>query len=166
MDPDMNESAAETNGNGSTTAPTQFALQKIYISDLSFEVPNTPNIFIGADADQPAPDIQLNIKNSHADLPGDNCAVILHLSVRATIKDRTLFMVELEQAGIFLIKGYSTEERRALLGTYCPSALFPYARETISSIIGKGGFPAMLLQPINFDALFSQAIQKQTAQAS
>ncbi|MAF82567.1 MAG: protein-export chaperone SecB [Gammaproteobacteria bacterium] len=162
----MNKPAAETSGNGSATETAQFALQKIYISDLSFEAPSTPDIFINGEADQSAPEIQLNIKNSHADLPGDNCEVILHISVHATVKDRTLFMVELEQTGIFLIKGYPNEERQALLGTYCPSTLFPYAREAISSVIGKGGFPVMLLQPINFDALFTQAMQEQASQAS
>ena len=75
-------------------------------------------------------------------------------------------MVEIDQAGIFLIKGYGDKERQALIGTYCPSALFPYLREAISGVIGKGGFPAILLQPINFDALFAQAMQEQSAQNS
>ncbi len=161
----MSESAKETNGNGSMTDTGQFALQKIYIKDLSFEAPNTPDVFVSGEADQTEPQIQLNLKNSHADLPGDNYEVVLHVSVHATVKDRTLFMVELDQAGIFLIKGYRKEDRQALLGTYCPSTLFPYVREVIASVIGKGGFPAMLLQPINFDALFAQAMQEQAAQA-
>jgi len=161
----MNQSTKGTNGNGSTPDTGHFGLQKIYIKDLSFEAPNTPDVFIDDQADQIEPQIQLNLQNSHADLPGDNCEVVLHISVHATVEDRTLFMVELDQAGIFLIQGYDKEDRRALLGTYCPSTLFPYAREVISSVIGKGGFPAMLLQPINFDALFAQALQEQAAQA-
>lgn len=161
----MSESAKETNGNGSAPETGQFALQKIYIKDLSFEAPHTPDVFVDGEADRAEPQIQLNLKNSHADLPGNNCEVVLHVNVHATVKDRTLFMVELDQAGIFLIKGYRKEDRRELLGTYCPSTLFPYAREVISSVIGKGGFPAMLLQPINFDALFAQALEEQATQA-
>jgi len=165
----MSESTKESNGNGSASASAsetgQFALQKIYIKDLSFEAPNTPDVFVDGKADQEEPQIQLNLKNSHIDLPEDNYEVVLHVSVHATVKDRTLFMIELDQAGIFLIKGYKIEDRQALIGTYCPSTLFPFVREVISSIIGKGGFPAMLLQPINFDALFAQAKQEQAAQA-
>jgi len=161
----MNTLAKETNGNGSAANAGQFALQKIYIKDLSFEAPNTPDVFVDNDADQTEPQINLNLKNSHAGLSADNVEVVLHASLHATLNERTLFMVEIEQAGIFLIKGYGEEERKALIGTYCPSTLFPYLREAISSVIGKGGFPAMLLQPINFDALFTQAMQQQTAQA-
>jgi len=161
----MNETTKETNGNGSASATGQFSLQKIYVKDLSFEAPNAPAVFIDGDADQNEPQIQLNLKNSHSDLSEDNVEVVLHASIHATQNDRTLFMVEIDQAGIFLIKSYLDEERKTLLGTYCPATLFPYMRETISSIIGKGGFPAMLLQPINFDALFAQAQQKQAQQA-
>jgi preprotein translocase subunit SecB len=161
----MNETTKETNGNGSTAATGQFSLQRIYVKDLSFEVPNAPDVFIDDDADQVEPQLQLNLKNSHSSLSEDNVEVVLHASIHATQKDRTLFMVEIDQAGIFLIKGYGDDERKTLIGTYCPSTLFPYLRETISSLIGKGGFPAMLLQPINFDALFAQAQQEQQAQA-
>lgn len=157
----MNETTNETNGNGSAAAAGQFSLQKIYVKDLSFEAPNAPDVFIDDDADQVEPQIQLNLKNSHSSLSEDNVEIVLHASIHATQKDRTLFMVEIDQAGIFLIKGYGDEERNTLIGTYCPSTLFPYLRETISSLIGKGGFPAMLLQPINFDALFAQAQQEQ-----
>jgi preprotein translocase subunit SecB len=161
----MNETTKETNGNGSTAATGQFSLQRLYVKDLSFEVPNAPDVFIDDDADQVEPQLQLNLKNSHSSLSEDNVEVVLHASIHATQKDRTLFMVEIDQAGIFLIKGYGDDERKTLIGTYCPSTLFPYLRETISSLIGKGGFPAMLLQPINFDALFAQAQQEQQAQA-
>jgi len=162
----MDEAVKETNGNGSTTGTGQFALQKIYIKDLSFEAPNTPDVFTNNESELNEPQIQLNLKNSHANLAGDNVEVLLHASLHATLKESTLFMVEIDQAGIFLIKGYGDKERQALIGTYCPSALFPYLREAISDVIGKGGFPAILLQPINFDALFAQAMQEQSAQNS
>ncbi len=164
----MTESSAESNGNGSVPASAsasgQFALQKIYIKDLSFEAPNSPDVFVDDKIEQAEPEIKLNLKNQHADLPGNNCEVVLHASLHATLNGRTLFMVEIDQAGIFLIQGYKDEERKALIGTYCPAALFPFLRETISSVIGKGGFPAILLQPINFDALFAQAMQEHAAQ--
>ena len=165
----MNETAKESNGkdsggNGSSATTGQFALQKIYVKDLSYEAPNAPGVFIDSDADTEEPQIQLNLKNSHSDLTQENVEVVLHASIHATQQDRTLFMIEVEQAGIFTINGYNDEQRRALIGTYCPSTLFPYLRETISSLIGKGGFPAMLLQPINFDALFAQAQMEQAQQ--
>ncbi len=162
----MDEAVKETNGNGSASGTGQFSLQKIYIKDLSFEAPNTPDVFTNNGTELTEPQIQLNLKNSHANLSGDNVEVNLHASLHATLKERTLFMVEIDQAGIFLIKGYGEKERQALIGTYCPSALFPYLREAISDVIGKGGFPAILLQPINFDALFAQAMQEQSAQNS
>jgi preprotein translocase subunit SecB len=162
----MDEAAKESNGNGSTPGTGQFSLQKIYIKDLSFEAPNTPDVFTDSDTELAEPQIQLNLKNSHASLTDNNIEVVLHASLHATLKERTLFMVEIDQAGIFLIKGYADKERQALIGTYCPSALFPYLREAISGVIGKGGFPAILLQPINFDALFAQAMQEQAAQNS
>ena len=162
----MTESVKLTNGNGSaaTSATGQFALQKIYIKDLSFEAPNTPDVFVDGDAEQADPQITLNLKNQHASLSGDNYEVVLHANLHATLNDRTLFLIEIDQAGIFLIKGYKEEERKALIGTYCPSTLFPFMREAISSVIGKGGFPAILLQPINFDALFAQAMKEHAAQ--
>lgn len=161
----MSESDKESNGNGASAPSGQFALQKIYIKDLSFEAPNVPSVFIDSDIDQPEPQIQLNLKNSQSTLDDDNVEVVLNASLHATSQDCTLFMIEIEQAGIFTIKGYPDNERKTLIGTYCPATLFPYMRETISSIIGKGGFPAMLLQPINFDALFAQAMQEQEKQA-
>ena len=161
----MNEPANETNGNGSATAGGQLALQKIYIKDMSYEAPNAPEVFIGSDADKLEPQIQLNLKNSHTVLADDNIEVVLHATLHATVDERTLFMIEIDQAGIFLLQGYDDTQRRTLIGTYCPSSLFPYLREAVSSMIGKGGFPAMLLQPINFDALFAQAMQ-QTAQTA
>lgn len=163
----MSTPATETNGNGagSESATNQFVLQKIYIKDLSFEAPNSPAVFVDNETDTTDPQIQMNLKNSHTDLGGDNYEVALHVSIHATAKERTLFMVEVEQAGIFMIKGYKENDQKALVGSYCPSTLFPYVREEISSIIGKGGFPAILLQPINFDALFAQALKEQAERA-
>ena len=88
------------------------------------------------------------------------------ITVEAKHEDKTLFLVELQQSGIFEIAGYSNEELEAIVGSFCPNILFPYAREAIASMIQKGGFPEFVLQPINFDALFMQAKQQQAQQAA
>lgn len=150
----MTESTNDGGGNGSGGSLRQFSLQRLYIKDMSFEAPNAPGIFNEAPGD---PDVNLNLRNSHTALDGDNHEVVLHLNIHAKVGGRSLFLVELDQAGIFLIKGYGEDELKQLLGTYCPATLFPYAREAISSTVAKGGFPPLVLQPINFDALYAQA---------
>jgi len=158
----MSESNGSGSGNGAQAEERQFLLQQLYIKDLSFEAPNTPAIFSGQNGE---PDVQLNMKNAHNRLDQNRHEVILHLSVHAKVDNRSLFIVELDQAGVFFLQGYDQEEIRRLLGIYCPNTLFPYAREAISSIVAKGGFPPLVLQPINFDALYAQASQQQAAQA-
>jgi len=155
----MNDKTTDSNGNGAHADQPQFALQQIYIKDLSFEAPKTPASFA---TQQLEPEIKLNLKNSHTTVATDTYEIVLHVSVHATVKDSTLFLVEIDQAGVFFIKGYPPVELSKLIGTYCPTTLFPYVRETIASTIGKGGFPSMLLQPINFDALYAQASQDNT----
>lgn len=150
----MNESTNDGGGNGSDGSLRQFSLQRLYIKDMSFEAPSAPGIFNEAPGD---PDVNLNLRNSHTALDGDNHEVVLHLNIHAKVGGRSLFLVELDQAGIFLIRGYGNDELKQLLGTYCPATLFPYAREAISSTVAKGGFPPLVLQPINFDALYAQA---------
>jgi len=153
----MNERNPESNGNGANTDQLQFALQQIYIKDLSFEAPTSPATFA---QEQVEPEIKMNLKNSHTAVGTDNYEIVLHVSVHAMVKEKTVFLVEIDQAGLFFIKGYPPAELTKLIGTYCPTTLFPYVRETISSTIGKGGFPSILLQPINFDALYAQAAQE------
>ena len=139
-------------------APAQnFVLQRIYIKDLSFEVPSAPEVFGRQNVD---PEIQLNLKNSQKALGDDNYEVILNINIHAKIGEETIFLIELDQAGIFVVKGYPEDELKKLMGTYCPATLFPFAREIISSTVAKGGFPPLTLQPINFDALYAQAAQE------
>ncbi len=154
---DTNGSSPNGNGSGETATEVQFLLQQLYIKDLSFEAPHAPGL-VGAQGD--GPDIQLNLKNSHKRLDEHHHEVVLHLNIHAKIDDQTMFLVELDQAGLFYVQGYAEEETRRLLGIYCPNTLFPYARETVSSIVSKGGFPPLVLQPINFDALYEQAAQQ------
>lgn len=139
-----------------STPTKQLLLQKIYIKDLSFESPRTPDVF-SKDA---APQTQLNIRSSAREVAEDTQEVALTLTIEAKDQDNTLFLIELVQAGIFLIKGYSDDERHMLTGSYCPGSLYPFAREAIADIVTRGGFPQLLLQPINFDALYAQAMRE------
>ncbi len=137
-------------------------LQKIYIKDLSFESPNSPDVFTGG---QWSPKTDLNLRSSHSGVRDDIHEVILTITVNAKHEDKTLFLVEVQQAGLFQIAGYSKEEFEAIVGTFCPNTLFPYAREAVAGIVAKGGFPEFLLQPINFDALYAESRKQAQAQA-
>jgi preprotein translocase subunit SecB len=139
----------------------QLLLQKIYIKDMSFESPKAPEIFSAS----VSPQTQLNLRYGNKDLGQDNVEVTLTLTVDAKDKEDTLFLVELTYAGIFLVKGYSAEERATIVGSFCPNTLYPFAREAIADLVQKGGFPQLLLQPINFDALYAQALRERAAQA-
>jgi preprotein translocase subunit SecB len=139
----------------STAAAKQLLLQKIYVKDLSFESPKAPGVF----TTNVSPSTQLNIRSSAQEVAQNTHEVTLTLTVEAKDKDTTLFLVEIAQAGIFTIQGYSADERALLIGSFCPNTLYPFAREAIADVVGKGGFPQLLLQPINFDALYAQAMK-------
>jgi preprotein translocase subunit SecB len=147
-----------------TTTPPQrqLVLQKIYIKDLSYESPKAPEIF----RTNATPQTQLNIRSSNFDLGGGNIEVTLTMTIESKDKEATIFLIEIAQAGVFLIDGYTPQERAVLLGSFCPATLYPYAREAISDVVVKGGFPSLLLQPINFDALFAQASKSAMEQAA
>jgi preprotein translocase subunit SecB len=136
-------------------AQKQLLLQKIYVKDLSFESPKAPGVFTTS----VSPQTQLNIRSTAQDLGPNTHEVTLTLTVEAKDKDTTLFLIEIAQAGIFQIVGYTPEEHSVLVGSFCPNTLYPFAREAIADVVGKGGFPQLLLQPINFDALYAQAMQ-------
>lgn len=148
--------------NEQKAADKQLAIQKIYIKDFSFESPRTPQIFAKSDW---SPKTDLNLRSSHTAGSDNNHEVVLTISVEAKENDETLFLVELHQAGLFHMSGYTDEEFKALVGSFCPNILFPYARESIASIISKGGFPEFVLQPINFDALYAQGLAQARAKA-
>jgi len=142
----------------------RLAIVKLYLKDLSFESPQAPEVFRGKEW---APQTNLNLRSSHNAM-GDNMhEIVLTVTVDAKEKDtdKTIFLIELQQAGIFEIAGYSNEEMSALVGSMCPGILFPYARETVASIVQKGGFPEFILQPINFDALYLQSLQQRQESA-
>lgn len=139
------------------TAEKQISIQKIYVKDFSFESPNSPSVFTSGDW---SPKTNLNLRSSHNQGENDQSEVVLTITVEAKHEDKTLFLIELHQAGLFQISGYEEEEFGVVVGSFCPNILFPYARESISAIISKGGFPEFLLQPINFDALYAQSQQQ------
>lgn len=146
-----------------TAAPQkQFQVQKIYVKDLSFESPKAPMVF----TTNVAPQTQLNVRTSSQQVAQDTQEVTLVITVEAKDKDSTLFLAEVKQSGIFIIQGYTPEETSVLLGTHCPSTLFPFAREAIADLVSKGGFPPLLLQPLNFDFIFAQAMQERAARAN
>lgn len=132
-----------------------FNIEKIYIKDLSVEVPNAPRIFL--EREQPQIDIQLNTQSSP--LEQDIYQAELTLTITAKIKDKTAFLVEVNQAGIFRIQNLPKEALEAALAIACPNTLFPYAREVVSSAVLNAGFPPLLLQPINFELLYMQKQQ-------
>ncbi len=135
----------------------QFQIQKIYLKDVSLETPNAPHIF----RQTWEPEIGLQLNNTAVDLGESTHEVVLTLTVTAKLQDKTAYIVEIQQAGIFTIGGYTQEELGQLLGAYCPNLLFPFAREAVSDLVTKGGFPPLLLAPINFDLLYQEQLQKQ-----
>lgn len=140
----------------------QLAIQKIYCKDISFETPNSPQIF--TQNIQPEMKTELNTK---VNVLQDKSIyeVVLTVTVTAEYEDKTAFLAEVNQAAIFSISGFDKANLDGLLATYCPNLLFPYAREVISELVSKGGFPQLILQPVNFDAMYAQhleSLQQQT----
>ena len=141
----------------------QFVMQRIYTKDISFESPATPGVF--RKQWQPKINIDLNTKSDKID-DDNNYEVVLTITVTAKVDDETAFLVEVQQSGIFFVKGFGGDVLRRLLGTAAPNILFPYARESIDTLVVKGGFPALMLAPVNFDALYQQALTQAQAQAA
>jgi preprotein translocase subunit SecB len=134
----------------------QVSLQSVYLKDCSYESPNGPRLPSNQTWE---PKFQLSMNTSTEELSPEAREVLLTVTVEAKQGDTTLYLVEVKQAGLFTISGASVEDLKRLIGSFCPSVLFPYAREVISDLIVKGGFPNFLLPLVNFDALFNQAQQ-------
>ena len=146
-------------------AEKRLSVVKIYVKDFSFESPMTPDVF---NKQEWSPNTNLNLRSAHTSVSDTLHEVVLTITVDAKEKegDKTIFLVELQQAGLFEINGYNKEEMGALVGSFCPNVLFPYARESIASTIQQGGFPEFVMQPINFDALYQQSLQQQAEGAA
>ena len=133
-----------------------FAIQRIYLKDLSFETPMGPSVF--QKQWQPKVNQDLNTKNTK--LENDLYEVALRLTLTVTDGEDTIYILEVKQAGIFAIKGLDPKQITHVINTTCPNILFPYAREAVDSVLSKGSFPALMLPPINFDALFASALKQ------
>jgi len=152
---------AETTEN-TTNNEQAFAIQKIFVKDISFESPNTPNIFLEKDWQ---PDVNLNLQSTSRSLDEDIYEVVLNITVTAKLNEETTaYLAEVQYAGIFNLKNFPDDDMTYMLGSYCPNLLFPYIREAISDIVAKGGFPQLLLAPVNFDALLQQKLEEQKAE--
>jgi preprotein translocase subunit SecB len=136
--------------------PRNFAIQRIYTKDVSFETPNSPAIF--TEQLQPQSDLDLNSRVNA--LGDDHYEIVLSVTVTTKSEDKVAFLVEVQQAGIFLIKGFEQNEMGPMVGAYCPNILFPYAREVVSDLVNKGSFPQLVLAPVNFDLIYAQQMQK------
>lgn len=139
-----------------TTQEKQFSIQKIYTKDISFETPNAPKIF----TEKWEPSVDFNLGTHVEPLDDDLYEVTLTVTVTVKCDDTSAYLVEATQAGIFSLNGFSEQEMGPMLGSFCPNILFPYAREVVSDLVAKGGFPQLLLAPVNFDALYAQHLQQ------
>jgi preprotein translocase subunit SecB len=138
------------------TVEKQFSIQKLYTKDLSFETPNSPGIF----TIKWEPAVDFNLKTNANPLGNDLFEVALVITITVKCGETVAYLVEVNQAGIFGIAGFSEQEMGPMVGSFCPNILFPYAWEAISDLVAKGGFPQFLLAPVNFDAIYAQHLQQ------
>jgi preprotein translocase subunit SecB len=138
----------------------QFNVQKIYVKDVSFEAPNSPASF----NEQAQPQLSLNLNQKVNKIADDQYEVVLTLTLDCKVEDRSIYLVEVQQAGLFVLGGFDARNLDMMLGSYCPNMLFPYGRQMISELIQSGGFPPFLLQPINFDQLYADQLRRRAEQ--
>ena len=140
----------------------QFQLQKLYMKDVSFELPNAPQIF----QDDGQVEIKMNLAQRVENLADGVHEVVLTVTVTANLSEKTAYLAEVQQAGIFAISGLNEQATHAAVNTLCPHTLFPYARRAITDLVADGGFPPLVLQPINFDQIYAQRMQEAQAQSN
>jgi preprotein translocase subunit SecB len=141
-----------------TNEQPEFGIQRIYTKDISFEAPNTPQIF----TQDWQPELKLELQTGTVKLDADIYEVTLTATATVSSKDKVAFLVEVKQSGIFSLKNFASEQIGPMLGVACPSIIFPYAREVISDVVVRGGFPQLCLAPVNFDALYAQHLEQQS----
>ena len=149
------------NGNGAAPTGPSFTVEKLYVKDVSFEAPGTPQVFNEAGQ----PQLQMNLNQRVQKLNDNAFEVVLGVTLTCKLADdRTAYLAEVQQAGVFGLAGFDDATLDAMLGTHCPNMLYPYARQTVSDLIQAGGFPPFLLQPINFEALYAEGLRQRVAQ--
>lgn len=138
------------------TTEKQFGIQKIYCKDISFETPSSPQVF----TEKWDPTVDFNLGTNVAPLDAPFFEITLTITITVKNNDTVAYLIEAKQAGIFSLAHFTDQEMGHMVGSFCPTILFPYAREAISDLVIKGGFPQLLLAPVNFDALYAQHLQQ------
>ncbi len=135
----------------------QFGIQNVYVKDISFETPNSPNIFL----EQNQPQTELDMSSTINKLSEEAYEVVLNITATVKTGEKTAYLVEVHQAGIFTLKDFTNDKLSYMLHSYCPTILFPFARETISNLVARGGFQPLWLSPLNFEAIYAQQLKQQ-----
>jgi preprotein translocase subunit SecB len=142
----------------SSAAPKQFSIQKLYLKDASFESPDTPTSFRFTKWE---PKIDLNLTNTQTHIEGDIFEAVLCVTATIKLEEKTAFLIEVHFAGLFSLSGFDETEQKYLLGSQAMNVLFPYVRELVSDMTVRGGFPPLILSPVNFEALYQQHLKQQ-----
>lgn len=145
------------------SATPEFAIQRLYIKDLSLETPNSPQVFL----EEWRPELNIDLETKSNKLDDNTHEVVLRVTATVKLKeDKLAFLAEVQQAGIFTLSGFQEDQMRTMLASYCPNILYPYAREAITDVVIKAGFPQLYLSPVNFDALLADHDQQASATAA
>lgn len=156
----MSANLTESAPQDAVAASASFNVQKIYLKDVSFEAPNTPMVF----SEQGQPELNMGLNQKVAKLADGVFEVVLGVTLTCKIEDKTIYLVEVAQAGIFGLTGFDEQNLDAMLGIHCPNVLFPYARQTVSDLISNGGFPPFYLQPMNFEGVYAEGLRRRADQ--
>jgi preprotein translocase subunit SecB len=162
MSANLTEGAAVDGAGESAPNTPNFNIQKIYLKDVSFEAPNTPMVF----SEQGQPELNMGLNQKVGKLADGVYEVVLGVTLTCKIEDKTIYLAEVAQAGIFGMVGFDDQTLDAMLGIHCPNVLFPYARQIVSDLIASGGFPPFYLQPMNFEAVYAEGMRRRMEQAA
>jgi preprotein translocase subunit SecB len=157
----MSEQDTFNGGNDAAATGPSFTVEKLYVKDVSFEAPGAPQVF----NETGQPQLQMNLNQRVQRLSETAYEVVLGVTLTCTFGDKTAYLAEVQQAGVFGLVGFDEMTLDVMLGTHCPSALYPYVRQAIGDLIQAGGFPPFLLQPINFDSLYAESVRQRAEQA-
>jgi len=158
----MAESEAANGQAGTEQQGPEFAIQRIYVKDISFEAPSTPGIF----RDKWEPKVNIDLHTSSDKIEDSIYESVIAVTVTVNIEEKTAFIAEIKQAGIFTIGAFPDDQLHQILGSFCPNILFPYAREGITDLVTRGGFPQIYLAPINFDAVYQEQLKQQAQETT
>ena len=161
MSANLTEGTIDGANDGASNGPN-FSVQKIYLKDVSFEAPNTPMVF----NEQGQPELNMGQNQKVGKIAEGVFEVVLGVTLTCKIEDKTIYLAEVAQAGIFGLNGFDEQTLDAMLGIHCPNVLFPYARQTISDLITSGGFPPFHLQPMNFEAIYAEGLRRRMEQSA